>query len=302
MQDFLIPLLLGKEIGHPDEVTQLFAPVHRNNIAKAGLENAVWDLYAKENGIPLYKALGGAKSKVTVGVVIGIQPAIDETFSLIESYLASGYKRIKLKIKLGHDIEIVKAVRNRYPSLPLSVDANGAYCLSDFPLIREMSGYGLEMIEQPLAEGAFLDHAELQEYFETPICLDESISGVSDIENAIRLGSCGIFNIKICRLGGLTLAKRAHDLCQKKWLPVWCGGMFETGVGRAHNIALSTLDNFQLPGDISASSRYWESDIIEPEVVVERGEITVSNRPGIGYDVSREKLEKVTVNVITLTI
>ena len=294
MEDFLIPLLLHQEIDDPNTVFELFVPIQRNNIAKAGLESAIWDLYAKRHHIPLAKVLGGNKKKIEVGVVVGIQATVQDTLKLVESYVAEGYKRVKLKIKPGCDIRFVKAVKEVFPHLPISVDANGSYRFSDLPILQELDRYGLSMIEQPLTAGDLIDHAKLQAVLKTPLCLDESVATFEDVRNAAEFASCRIISLKMSRLGGLAATKRVHDFCRERNIPVWCGGMFETGIGRAHNIALSTLDNFTLPGDLSGSSRYWERDLIEPEVFVKQGEIEVPVQPGIGYEVDLMQLEKVT--------
>ena len=295
MENFLIPRLAGQQIEHPRQVNGMFAPVQRNHMAKAGLESAVWDLYAKRQQQPLTAVLGGTKRKLEVGVVVGMQATVGDTVNLIESYLVDGYKRIKLKIKPGQDIEPVKHIRKTFPGLVLSVDANGAYTLADIQVLRELDQFQLAMLEQPFAAGEFIDHAKLQARLQTPICLDESIATLADARLAAELASCRIISIKMSRAGGIAAAQQVHDFCLKRKIPVWCGGMFETGVGRAHNIALSTLANFSIPGDISGSSRYWEADVIEPEVVVTQGEITVGEQPGIGYQVKRRQLKKITV-------
>jgi O-succinylbenzoate synthase len=299
MADFLIPRLAQQECQHPNQVAEIFAPIQRNNMAKAGIESALWDLYAQSHKAPLAQVLGGTRKKVVVGVVIGVQANIAATLGFIEQYLAAGYQRIKLKIKPGQDIALVQGVRRSFPHLSLAVDANGAYQISDLAVFQELDHWGLTMIEQPFPAGDLINHAKLQAVLTTPLCLDESITTIEDIKNAIAFNSCQVMNIKMSRLGGITLAQQAHDLCLQQNIPVWCGGMFESGIGRAHNIALATLDNFSLPGDISSSSRYWERDIIEPEVIVKDGEILVSHRPGIGYQVNREQLEKITLRKIT---
>jgi o-succinylbenzoate synthase len=291
MEDFLIPLLLEQSIEHPDEVSERFKHIRGNYMAKAALEGAVWDLYAKEQGIPLAKALGGSKEKIEVGISIGIQDTVDDLLGLIEKYLVEGYKRIKVKIQPGWDIDVIKQIRERYPSIPLMADANSAYSLKDIELLAALDEFNLMMIEQPLAHDDIIDHAELQAKLKTPICLDESIHSVEDARKAIKLGSCKIINIKIGRVGGITEAKKIHDLCQLHGIPVWCGGMLESGVGRAHNIAITTLPNFILPGDTAASSRYWKQDIIDPEVTVDNGVITVPTAAGIGYEPNLARIE-----------
>ncbi|MCP3742005.1 o-succinylbenzoate synthase [Rossellomorea sp. BNER] len=295
MEDFLIPLLLKKPVNHPDEVSERFLPIRRNNMAKAALEGAVWDLYSKQLGIPLSKALGGTKKEIDVGVSIGIQDSMEDLVQLIEGYVEEGYKRVKVKIKPGWDVEVIKELRKYFPNLPLMADANSAYTLKDIELLKQLDEYDLLMIEQPLAHDDIVDHAILQKEVKTPICLDESITSFDDARKAVEMGSCKIINIKIGRVGGLTEAKKIHDYCKQKGIAVWCGGMLEAGIGRAHNIALTTLDQFILPGDTAGSSRYWERDIINPEVTVHKGQIIVSDNSGIGYEVDREVLRRYTV-------
>lgn len=295
MEEFLIPRLLQQEFRHPGEVDGIFKPVQRNHMAKAGLESAVWDLYAKRIHQPLATVLGGRRQQIEVGVVVGIQPSVGETEKQIENYLINGYKRIKLKIKPGQDVEPVRQIRKAYPKLPLSVDANGSYLLADIRVLQELDQLDLAMVEQPLAAGDFLGHAKLQAELKTPLCLDESIATFEAARLAAGLNSCRIISIKPSRMGGLAPAKQLHDFCLASSIPIWCGGMFETGIGRAHNIALSTLENFSLPGDISASARYWDCDVIEPEIVVKYGQIQVSDCPGIGYEINRNQLKKVTL-------
>ena len=296
MGDFLIPRLLHNEIKNPDDVYELFLPIQRNCMAKAGLESAIWDLYAKRHAISLAKAIGGNKKKIEVGVVVGIQRTVQEMLKVVETYVKDGYKRVKLKVKPGSDALFIKAFKNAFPQIALSVDANGSYCLADLGILRELDQYGLTMIEQPFAPGDLIDHAKLQAMLKTPVCLDESAATFQDIRNAAELASCRIISLKMSRLGGIAATKRVHDFCRERNIPVWCGGMFETGIGRAHNIALSALDNFTLPGDLSGSSRYWEEDLIEPEVVVKQGEIAVPVKPGIGYELNNKALEKATLS------
>ncbi|MBP2641474.1 MAG: N-acylamino acid racemase [Firmicutes bacterium] len=295
MEEFLIPKLFQGEITHPRQVSELFAPVQRNHMAKAGLESAIWDLYAKRLNLPLATVLGGTKQRIQVGVVVGIQSTVQETVKIVETYLIEGYKRVKLKIKPGQDIQFVKAVCASFPQLPISVDANGSYSLADLRILCELDQCGLAMIEQPLAAGDLVEHAKLQAMLKTPVCLDESAATFDDIKNAAAFVSCKIVSVKMSRLGGISATIQVNDFCRDRNIPVWCGGMFETGIGRAHNIALSTLDNFTMPGDLSGSSRYWERDLIKPEVVVNQGEIDVPDQPGIGYEVDLEQLRKVTL-------
>jgi len=294
MEDFLIPILKENEIKHPDEVSRLFSPIKRNNMAKSALEGAIWDLYAKRENITLANALGGTKTEVDVGISIGIQP-LEDLLKTIDYYVQEGYKRIKIKIKPGFDVDILREVRKHFPDTPMMADANSAYTLDDIEHLKQLDDMNLMMIEQPLAHDDIVDHAKLQEVMHTPICLDESIHSLEDARKAIELGSCKVINIKIGRVGGFTESKRIHDLCKEHGIDVWCGGMLEAGVGRAHNIALTTLSQFTMPGDTAGSSRYWEKDIITPEVTVKNGSITVPDQAGIGYQLDEETLAKYSV-------
>lgn len=294
--DFLIPLLTEKPIDHPREVTERFAVIRRNNMAKASIEGAVWDLYAKRKNISLSEALGGSQETIDVGISLGIAPTTDELLDRVQEKLDAGYKRIKLKIKPGFDIDPLTEVRREFPDAQLMVNANSAYTLEDMAHLKQLDTLDLMMIEQPLGHDDIVDHAMLQQAIETPICLDESINSFEDARKAIELGSCQVVNIKIGRVGGLTEAKRIHDYCAEKGIAVWCGGMLEAGVGRAHNIALTSLPNFTVPGDTAASALYWEQDIITPEVTVQNGEITVPTGAGIGFDIDYEAMEKFTID------
>ncbi|MEC5272461.1 o-succinylbenzoate synthase [Caldifermentibacillus hisashii] len=295
LEDFLIPLILNKEIKHPDEVNQMFAPIRKNNMAKSTIEGAIWDIYAQQTNQSLAQALGGTKDKIEVGISIGIQNSIDELLRVVDGFLKEGYKRIKVKIKPGWDVDVIRSLREHFPNVPIMADANSAYRLKDIDLLKQLDEFDLMMIEQPLASDDIIDHAQLQKELKTPICLDESIHSLEDARKAIELGSTKIINIKIGRVGGLTEAKKIHDYCEEKGVPVWCGGMLESGIGRSHNIALTTLSNFILPGDTAGSNRYWEKDIIRPEVVATDGYIDVPQSPGIGYEVDRETVEAYTV-------
>lgn len=299
MEDFLIPLLQKSEIQHPDDVFEIFRPIRKNNMAKAALEGAIWDLYAKREKIPLATAIGGNKKEIDVGISIGIQPTVKDLIKVIEHYIEIGYKRMKIKIKPGWDVDVLKEVRQAFPDTPIMADANSAYTLKDLEHLKQLDDLDLMMIEQPLAHDDIIDHAALQKELNTPICLDESIHSLEDTKKAIQLGSCKIINIKIGRVGGLSEAKRIHDYCEAHGIDVWCGGMLEAGVGRAHNIALTTLSNFTMPGDTAGSSRYWEKDIISPEVIVKNGVIEVPEKPGIGYDVDETALQQFTEYVKT---
>jgi len=294
LEKFLIPRLFAHSIESPEEVERIFAPIRRNNMAKSALEGAVWDLSCKQKGISLAKALGGDKKVIDVGVSIGIEPTVDEVLAKVERSLSDGYKKIKVKIKPGFDVQVIRAIREKFgDDVPLMADANSAYTLEHLSIMKELDQYGLIMIEQPLAHDDIVDHAKLQAEISTPICLDESIHTAEDARKAIELGSCRIINIKIGRVGGLTEARKIHDLCQENQIPVWCGGMLESGVGRAHNIAITSLPNFTIPGDTSAGSRYWEEDIVEPGVeLIAPGELAVPDGPGIGYALNQKAVGK----------
>lgn len=296
LEDFLIPLILNKEISHPDEVNEIFEPIRKNNMAKSTIEGAVWDIYAQQTNQSLASALGGTKDKIEVGISIGIQKSIDDLVALVDEYVKEGYKRIKVKIKPGWDIEVMRTLREKFPDVAIMADANSAYRLEDAELLKQLDEFNLTMVEQPLASDDIIDHAILQKQMTTPICLDESIHSLEDARKAVELGATKIINIKIGRVGGLTEAKKIHDYCESKGIPVWCGGMLESGIGRAHNVALTTLSNFILPGDTASSNRYWEKDIIEPEVVAENGYIHVPQTAGIGYKVNVETIESYTVD------
>ena len=294
MEDFLIPILQENKLHHPDEVSELFKPIKGNNMAKAALEGAIWDLYAKQKNISLAEALGGEKRQIEVGISIGIQSTVNELIEIISQNVEAGYKRIKLKIKPGWDFEVLQKVRTHFPDTMIMADANSAYTREDIWQLQKLDDFNLMMIEQPLAHDDIVDHAKLQSSIHTPICLDESIHSLGDTRKAYELGSCKIINIKIGRVGGLTEAKKIHDFCLEHNIPVWCGGMLESGVGRAHNIALTTLPQFTLPGDTAGSSNYWEKDIIQPEVIAENGVIHVPDSPGIGYEIDKNALDEFT--------
>jgi len=295
LEDFLIPTLINKEIDHPNQVSELFAPIRRNYMAKAAIECATWDLYTRNQGISLASALGGKREKIEVGISIGIQDTVDDLLQIIDRHVNEGYRRMKVKIKPGWDVDVIREIRNQFPTVPLMADANSAYTLDDIDQLKKLDEFDLMMIEQPLGADDIVDHAQLQKKIATPVCLDESILSYEDTRKAIKLGSCKIINIKVGRVGGLTESKRIHDLCKEHGIAVWCGGMLEAGIGRAHNVALASLDNFILPGDTAGSSRYWEQDIIDPEVVVENGFITIPDGPGIGYEPNLEWIEQLTV-------
>ena len=295
IRDFLWPIVRGREIASASEVYDLFARVRGHNMAKGGLETAFWDIEAKQKNLPLAKLLGGTRSEIASGVSIGIQPTIAGLIAKVEKELAAGYQRIKIKIKPGWDVEPVRALRERFPRIRLMVDANSAYRLEDAPLLKQLDAYYLIMIEQPLGHDDIYSHVELQRHLETPICLDECIHDIEHARAAIETGACRIINIKLGRVGGHTPARRIHDFCQSKSVPVWCGGMLESGIGRAHNIAMSSESNFSLPGDVSASKRYWAEDVIQAEVEVSpQGTIRIPSAPGIGFAPRLDRIEALT--------
>lgn len=293
----LIPaLLLHPQIDSAGSCPKILSRVRGNRMAKAALENAVWDAESQQMGIPLAELLGGVRKKIACGVSLGIQPSVEHLLDLVERELAAGYRRIKLKCKPGCDIELFEAVRLRWPDILLSCDANASYRLKDENHLRSFDAFRLLMIEQPLWHDDFYFHALLQRQLETSICLDESIRNRRDALAAITMESCRIVNIKLGRVGGFSEAIRVHNVAAERTVPVWCGGMLETGIGRAHNIALSSLQNFSLPGDVSASSRYWEEDIVEPAVEVSsEGEIAIPQCAGRGFEVKRDRVDRLTV-------
>jgi O-succinylbenzoate synthase len=296
LRNFLWPMIKGKEFDSAGEVWELLARVRGHNMAKAALESAVWEAEAKQKGVSLAKLLGGVREEIACGVSIGIKETLDELVAAVKKELAAGYQRIKIKIRPGYDLEPVRRLRQEFPRIKLMVDANSAYTLKDWALLKQLEGFYLMMIEQPLGWDDLYSHVEMQKQLDTPICLDECIHGEEQARAAIELGACKIINIKLGRVGGHTVARRIHDLCEKHGIPVWCGGMLESGIGRAHNIALSTLPNFTLPGDVTASKRYWEEDIILPEVTVSpQGTIRVPSGPGIGYEPRVDLIDKLTL-------
>ncbi len=295
-RDFLVPMLLGKQLETAAEAFDRLALVRGHNMAKTGLEEALWDVEARQKGISAAQLLGGTSPRIESGVSVGIQDTLNELLELVEGYLAQGYRRIKVKIKPGWDVEVVRALRRRWPEVPLMVDANSAYTLEDADHLAALDGFDLMMIEQPLAYDDIYQHSLLQRRLRTPVCLDESIHTPAHALAALALGSCRIINIKPGRVGGLAQARRIHDLCEKRGVPVWCGGLLEVGVGRAHNVAIASLPGFTLPGDVSASDRYFERDVIEPPFCLNPdGTIDVPQGPGIGVEVDRAFLDEVTV-------
>ena len=295
------PMLAAEAPEHGGDCPRIFRMVRGNRMAKAALENAIWDIEAQREGISLSQLIGGVRDVIPCGVSLGIQASIPELLAVIETELAAGYQRIKLKCKPGWDVEVFDRVRNRWPGITLSCDANSAYRLRDADHLTAFDAFDLLMIEQPLWHDDFYYHSMLQKRLQTPICLDESIHNRRDALAAIEMESCRIINIKLGRVGGFSEAIAVHNAAQERGIPVWCGGMLESGVGRSHNIALSTLENFTLPGDVSASARYWLEDIVEPEITVSSaGEIAIPDTPGRGYEVRTELVERLTVRKETI--
>ena len=296
LKHYLWPMVKGKEFASAAEVWGLFEKVRGHTMAKATLETAIWDAEAKQKNVPLGKLLGGVREEIPCGVSIGVKETLDELVVAVKKELAAGYQRMKIKIKPGKDLLPVQRLRQEFPRIKLIVDANSAYRKTDWPLLKELDGFYLMMIEQPLGWDDLYGHVEVQRRLQTPICLDECIHTYEQAEAAIALDACKIINIKLGRVGGFHEARRIHDLCTRNGVPVWCGGMLESGIGRAHNIAMSTMENFSLPGDVSASKRYWVEDVIEPEVeVTAQGTIRVPGGAGIGFAVRRERIEAITV-------
>ena len=301
IRQYLAPALLGKDVEKGSDVPALLSRVRAHRMAKGALENAVWDAEAKAKKVPLWKLLGGTREKIPCGVSIGIQDSHEQLLEKIATELAAGYQRIKVKVKPGWDVDVLAKIRQRWPDITLSCDANSAYTLNDIEHLKRFEEFKLLMIEQPLWNDDFYFHAQLQKQLNTAICLDEAIRNGRDAQAALELGACRIINIKVGRVGGFSEAIAVHNAAEKFNVPVWCGGMLESGIGRSHNIALSTLPNFKLPGDVSASKRYWKEDVIEPEVTVSGdGFIAIRDVPGTGYKVREEQIEKITVKKETL--
>jgi len=297
LSDYLIPSLFEMDLSHPQELPERWARVRGHPMAKAGLESALWDLFAKREETSLARLWGGRSERIESGISIGIQRDVPTLLHAIERRLAQGYRRVKLKIKPGWDVEIIQAVRACFGDISLMADANAAYSLNDLATFKQLDEYDLLMIEQPFSYEDLVDHAELQKQMRTPLCLDESVKSPEDARRALQLGSCRVINIKPGRVGGPSKAKRIHDICRAKLVPVWCGGMLETGIGRAHNVALASLPGFTLPNDLSASDRYYRQDLIEPAFVLNRdGTLSVPQGPGMGVEVVEERLAQVTVD------
>jgi O-succinylbenzoate synthase len=297
LRDYAVPRVLGKLLASAEDVYPLTEHIRGHNMARGGLETAVWDLFARAAGVPLWKQIGaGARREIPCGVSIGIQDSVEQLLDKIAHELADGYQRIKMKIKPGWDVDVVARVRERFPDIKLMADANSAYTLADTDRLKQLDRFYLMMIEQPLSHDDIIDHAALQAKLETPICLDECIRTAHQAAQAIRMRACGIINIKLGRVGGFQEAKRVHDAAQAAGIPVWCGGMLEAGIGRAHNVALASLPNFVLPGDVSASKRYWKQDIIQPAVeTTPRGTIELRDAPGFGYELDMDYIRSITV-------
>ncbi|MFQ5738677.1 MAG: o-succinylbenzoate synthase [Acidobacteriota bacterium] len=292
----IIPGILERPVSDPTEFAPRFDSIRGHPMAKASVEAALWDIWAQQQKEPLWRALGGTRMKIACGVSVGIQPSLEILLRKIETEVEAGYRKVKVKIKPGWDVEIVAAIRRHFPELPLMVDANAAYRLADCERLKRLDAFGLLMIEQPLRYDDLLDHVRLQAQLQTPVCLDESIRHLHDARHALELDACRVINIKMGRVGGLTEARRIHDLCREKSVPVWCGGMLETGIGRAHNVALSTLENFSLPGDVSASHRYFEQDLVDPPIeVTPDGYILPPRAPGLGYTPQLDRIRQATL-------
>ncbi len=295
LDEIAIPRLLAKDLAYPNDVSAVLGWIKDHRMAKATLEMAVWDLFAKAAGVPLAKMLGGTRDRILCGVAIGIQPTVEELLERIATELEGGYQRVKVKIKPGWDARIAEAIRNRFPDLPFQLDANSAYTLEDVKLFKRMDAYTPLLVEQPLAEDDIIDHAALQKQILTPVCLDESIHSAEDARKAIDIGATRVINIKAGRVGGLAEAKRIHDVCADREIPVWCGGMLEMGIGRAANVHLASLPNFRLPGDVSASARYFDTEIIEEPFTASQkdGTMKVPTGPGIGVTVREDLIRKI---------
>jgi o-succinylbenzoate synthase len=297
LRNYAVPRVLGKDLKNAGDVDPLTRHIRGHKMARGGLETAIWDLEARLAGVPLWKQIGGgARREIPCGVSIGIQDSVEQLLDKIAHELADGYQRIKMKIKPGWDVDVIRKVREAFPAIKLMADANSAYTLKDADHLARLDEFYLMMIEQPLSHDDIIDHAELQARLKTPICLDECIRTVRHAEQAVKLRACGIINIKLGRVGGFSEAKKVHDVAQAAGIPVWCGGMLEAGIGRAHNIALAALPNFVLPGDVSASKRYWKQDIIQPAVeTTAQGTIAIRDEPGFGYGIDHDYIRGITV-------
>lgn len=300
LKEALLPRLFGVDLQSPQDILDRLAAFRGNRMTKALVEMAFWDLWAKSLNLPLYRLLGGNRTAIPVGVSLGIQKSLEATRDQVQKHLAQGYQRIKLKIKPGWDIHMIAYIREQFPDATLTVDANSAYTLADIHLLRGLDPYQLDYIEQPLAYDDILDHAQLQSQIQTAICLDESILTPEDARKALEIHAGRVINIKVGRVGGHLEARRVHDVAQAFGAPVWCGGMLESGIGRAHNIHLATLPNFTKPGDTSSASRYWQQDIINEPLETQAGFMPVPQGPGIGVTLNRSYLETLTVSRETI--
>jgi O-succinylbenzoate synthase len=301
-ESYLLPAVLGQSWERPEQVARSWAKVRGNQFAKAGVDVAAWALWASVQGVPLAQALGGTRTEVTAGVSLGIEPTIDDLLTEVRRQVVAGYPRVKLKIAPGWDVEPVRAVRADFPDLDLHVDANGIYTESveHLTALRALDEYGLTMIEQPFAPRDLLAHARLQQHLVTPICLDESVETLDDLETALALEALRVLNIKVSRMGGLSAAKAAHDRARQAGIPVWCGGMHEFGIGRAANVAISSLPGFTLPSDVSASDKYYARDVITPPVTADHGVVQVPTATGLGHTVDTELIAAHTVATLAL--
>ena len=301
IEQFIAPRVLGADFAHPRELFPALKAIRGHHMAKAAVEMAAWDLFAKQRGEPLSRVLGGTRDRIASGVSIGIQRSLDDLAGKVERELAAGYQRIKIKIKPGWDLNAVETVRARFGNIPLMVDANAAYSLADADHLAELDRFDLMMIEQPLDYDDIADHAALQRRLKTPICLDESIKTIGIAREAIAAGACRIINIKPGRVGGFAESIRLHDLCAAHGIPVWHGGMLESGIGRAANVHLSTLSNFSLPGDIAASKRYFDPDLIDPPIeVAADGTVAVPTAPGIGVAIREDRVDAATIRRLAI--
>lgn len=296
LRDFFVPRVIGKTLKSASQAAQLSNGIRGHQMACGGLEAALWHLESCLIGVPLWKHIGGIRKEIACGVSIGIQDSVEKLLDLIEQETAAGYQRIKIKIKPGWDVDVIRRVRDRFPDVQLMADANSAYTLDDSEHLKQLDDFQLMMIEQPLAHDEIIDHAKLQAKMSTPICLDECIRSAHHARQAIEMGAAQIINIKLGRVGGFSEALQVHAVCRDQGVPVWCGGMLEAGIGRAHNVALSTLEGFSLPGDVSASSRYWKRDVINPPVEVSKnGTIKAPEAMGLGYEIDQDYIETLTV-------
>ncbi len=301
LKDILSPMVIGKEVEKAENIWDLMKSVRGNRMAKAAIETACWDLEAKKLNVPLWRHLGGVNQEISCGVSIGIQDTVEQLLEKIKTELDAGYQRIKIKISPRWDYDVIRKVRETFGDILLMGDANSAYTLADIDLLKSLDEFKLMMLEQPLPHDDIIDHAKLQSQISTPICLDEPIKSPEDARKAIELKSGKIINLKNGRIGGHTQSKLVEKICREAGMPVWCGGMLEAGIGRAHNIAISTLAGYTMPGDVSASKRYWHEDIIEPEVIVsEKGTIIAPEGAGIGFEVKRERIDKLAVRRISI--